>query len=102
MACILIIDDDEYIRELLSPCLEAEGPQVLVAPNGEVGVAIFRDRLPHLVITDMCMPVQDGLETITELLRDFPGTKIVAISGADATGKKGEKNLLLVHPSAII
>ena len=67
MKKILIIDDEELILELLKKMLEEEGHLVNVAVNGEVGLEMFRQEPADLVITDMVMPVKDGLKTILEL-----------------------------------
>lgn len=81
MPTILIIDDENAFRLKLRRVLEREGYKVIEAVNGHKGLACYRKNPADLVITDIIMPDQEGLETITELRRDFPTSKIVAISG---------------------
>ena len=79
MAMILVIDDDD-VREMLSAALENFGYAVIVAPNGDVGLQKFIDERPDLVLTDIIMPESDGIEIIRNPL-DIPGARIAAISG---------------------
>ena len=66
--------------------LERAGYEVLEAPDGRVGMRVFREEQAHLVITDIVMPEKEGLETIMTLRREFPDVKIVAVSGAGRLG----------------
>jgi DNA-binding NtrC family response regulator len=91
MARIIIIDDDEPIRNLLQQILEAEGHEAIVAENGKVGVQRHRESPADIIITDLIMPQQEGLETIIELKRDFPSLGIIAISGG---GRLAPENYL--------
>jgi len=81
MASILVIDDDEQILRTLHQVLEIEGHEVVDASNGKEGIRLFKENGADLIITDIVMPEKEGLETITELRRDFPDVKIIAISG---------------------
>lgn len=81
MARILVIDDDESIRSLLRTVLELQGYDVVEAENGSEGLLCYQAEPADLVITDILMPVMDGVEMITELRRDFPCIKVIAISG---------------------
>ncbi len=81
MTSILIIDDEVQIRTVLLKCLEYDGYQVVGAPNGKVGMELFRDEPFDLVVTDIVMPEREGIEIIMELRQYFPETKIIAISG---------------------
>lgn len=81
MALILIIDDDTEIREVLRQILERAGYEVMEASDGREGLNLYRERQADLIITDIVMPRKDGLETITDLRIEFPGSKIIAISG---------------------
>lgn len=81
MARILVIDDEEEICEILRESLGAAGHEVVVAANGRAGVRAHRERPADLVITDIFMPEQEGIETIIELRRDFPDVKIIVMSG---------------------
>ncbi|HKQ24775.1 MAG TPA: response regulator [Burkholderiales bacterium] len=84
---VLVIDDNEDVRTLIQLALEAEGFHVAVAANGHEGMGLLREKMAEVVVTDILMPEQDGIETIAELRRDFPDVKIIAISGAlSATG----------------
>ena len=82
MATILIIDDEEPIRALLRTVLEAAGHAVMEAPNGRIGLMLYRHRPPDLVITDILMPELNGLDMLLELTREFIHAKVIAISGA--------------------
>ncbi len=83
MARILIIDDDEYVRDVLRQMLEREGYEVDEACNGDDGVKIFSEQRQDLVITDILMPGMGGVQTIMELRLLSPDVKIIAISGGD-------------------
>ncbi len=79
---ILIIEDDDDIRQMISDVLEEEGYQTLQAANGVEGITTLRKH-PEIgiIITDLLMPEKEGIETITEIRKDFPRLKILAISG---------------------
>lgn len=83
---ILVIDDDEQMRVLLRQVMEWSGYSVDDADNGRKGMQIQRRHPADLVITDLIMPEQEGLETISLLKKEFPEVKIVAISGGGRIG----------------
>lgn len=82
MARVLIIDDEEQVRKLIREVLEEAGHEVVEARNGREGMKLYEANSTDVVITDLVMPEQEGLETITGLRRRFPAVKIIAISGA--------------------
>jgi len=86
MSKILIIDDDNQMREMLRQMMDRAGYETSEAPNGKVGMQIMHSADVDLVITDLYMPEKEGLETVTELRRDFPQVKIIAISGGYRSG----------------
>lgn len=88
---ILIIDDEPGIRNIFRLWLEREGFEVFEAENGKEGIRIQRDSSMDLVICDLIMPVQEGIETITLLSKEFPDLGIIAISGG---GKMGPDSYL--------
>jgi DNA-binding response OmpR family regulator len=67
---ILIIDDEEPIRRLLSQVLEKCGFEVLTAADGECGLAMAYTEQPHLILVDLVMPGLSGRETIAQLKSD--------------------------------
>jgi two-component system chemotaxis response regulator CheY len=81
VARILVVDDDKAVRLLLRAVLERRGYSVVEAENGAEGLQYYRAAPTDLVITDIQMPVMDGLQKIKELRRAFPTAKIIAISG---------------------
>lgn len=86
MAYILVIDDDPQILEIFKRFLETEGHSVVTAGNGQEGMDIFRNDQADLIVIDMVMPVKDGLQTIMQLEKEFPGLKAIAISGGGIIG----------------
>ena len=81
MTQILVIDDAPDMREMLGQTLRTAGYEVVLASDGKEGVRLHRANPASLVITDLFMPNQEGLETIGELHRDFPQVPIIAICG---------------------
>nr|WP_320009817.1 response regulator [uncultured Desulfobulbus sp.] len=83
---ILVIDDDDQMRVLLRQVMEWAGYEVMEAEDGREGMQLQRSDPADLVITDLIMPEQEGLETIGQLRREFPETKVIAISGGGRIG----------------
>jgi DNA-binding response OmpR family regulator len=84
MARILVIDDDPDIRAFLEEILKPAGHEVILAADGREGMERYRTSPADLVITDLYMPNQEGLETIRELRTCFPEVAIIAMSGRTA------------------
>jgi DNA-binding response OmpR family regulator len=81
MARVLVIDDDSEMRAFLKEILESEGHEVVLAADGDEGLAEFRNHPADVVMTDLFMPNKEGLETIRELLEEFPHAGIIAMCG---------------------
>lgn len=82
MACILLIDDDELLRKTLRRVLTSDGShKVLEAENGAVASLILEEEPVDLVVTDIFMPYQDGINIIMEINEKYPAMKIIAVSG---------------------
>lgn len=92
---ILVVDDEESIREITRSTLETFGYTVLTASNGAEAVTLYADRKKEIavVLTDMMMPVMDGPSTIRALREMNPAIKIIAASGLTTGYKPGEESL---------
>jgi CheY-like chemotaxis protein len=84
---VLLVDDDDDIRETLSELLDANGYQVLEAENGQIALDVLKKtpRFPCVVVLDLSMPVLDGREFLKlrasdPILRDIP---VVVVSGSN-------------------
>jgi two-component system, NtrC family, response regulator AtoC len=78
---ILIVDDDEGVRQVLGQAMGESGYQVTTADSGEKAVAILRDLPFDLIILDMVLPRVDGLEVLKEISALRPETPVVMITG---------------------
>ncbi|MBT3395769.1 MAG: response regulator [Alphaproteobacteria bacterium] len=83
---VLVIDDDDALREVIAGALESQGYEVLQANNGRNGVDSLHRSPADLVITDIIMPEQEGVGTILEIRKSFPDLKIIAMSGGTGSG----------------
>jgi len=77
---ILIVDDDSSFREVLKFNMEEEGFSVLTAENGKDGLLRFLQHRPPLVVTDMKMPVMDGMELLEKIRERAPLTLVIVIT----------------------
>ena len=87
MTEIVVIDDNDEFRDTLRAILESGGYTVYEARDGREGVLWCQSRPIDLVITDILMPHQEGVETIQELRTMKHPRKIIAISGGGQTGR---------------
>lgn len=81
MAKILVIDDNAALRRMMLRVLGNARHTVIEAQDGQEGLARFKEHGADLVITDIIMPEKEGIETMRELIKGSPATKIVAMSG---------------------
>ncbi len=78
---ILLVDDEEGIRNVLNITLTHAGFRVLLAPDGDQGLAVFKARKPDIVITDIKMPGIDGIELLRRIKQISPETEVIMITG---------------------
>src|ERR1051325_440500 len=92
---ILVVDDEESIREITRGTLETFGYTVLTAGDGTEALALYADKKNEIavVLTDMVMPFMDGPATIRALQRMNPKVRIIAASGLGTAHRAGEGSL---------
>lgn len=81
MALILVIDDEQALRDIIRQILEGVGHRVIEARHGGEGLLKFQQQAPALVISDIIMPEQNGVEMVARLRAERPDVPIIAISG---------------------
>ena len=86
MQSILLVDDDEQVRQVLKEFLEIAGYQVRAVNDGKEASRLLTSWTPDLLLTDIVMPGKEGLELISELRRDHPEVPVIAMSGAPGEG----------------
>jgi CheY-like chemotaxis protein len=79
---ILVVDDDDSIRNLFELTLTGVGYKVVVAKDGREALARMREQQFDLVVTDLVMPEREGIEIVQTLRKEQPDLKIIAVSGA--------------------
>ncbi len=94
MASILIVEDNELNRDMLSRRLERKGYQVRIAVDGGEGVALARAAPPDLILMDMSLPVLDGWEA-TRQLKAGPATGAIPIIALTAHAMSGDREQAL-------
>ncbi len=86
MARILVIDDQDIVRETICRILRTRGHDVAEAADGRKGLALFGKNPADVVITDIIMPEMEGIQAIREFRKIAPQVKIIAISGGGRAG----------------
>jgi len=81
MKTILIIDDEESIRNSLSGVLKDEGWGVVSEGNGEAGLKAFKEKTPNAVLLDVWLPDRDGVDILGELVKINKNVPVIMISG---------------------
>ncbi len=81
MGRVLIVDDEQNIRDVFKRALVNASHEVMVARNGKMGEQIYEEFNPDSVILDIIVPDQEGIETIMKLKASDSKAKIIAVSG---------------------
>jgi DNA-binding NtrC family response regulator len=84
---ILVVDDNQDIRDFTQIALEAAGYGVHTATEGVQALAMQRERPADVLVTDIFMPGREGISTIAGFKAEFAGTRIIAMSAGGGTGK---------------
>jgi CheY-like chemotaxis protein len=94
MAKILLVEDEEMNRDILSRRLERRGYQVIIAVDGGQGVRLAQSEAPDLILMDMSLPVVDGWEA-TRRLKAAPTTQAIPIIALTAHAMVGDREMAL-------
>ena len=94
MPKILLIEDNDLNRDMLSRRLERRGYQVVIAADGRQGEAQVRSEKPDLILMDMSLPVMDGWE-LARKLKDDQGTRSIPILALTAHVMAGDRERAL-------
>lgn len=102
MATILVVDDDDSVRRLVSTMLESAGNHIVSAVNGAEAVAVYRSYAHQidLIVTDINMPVMDGVQAILRIRMTNPAVKIICMTG-DSADQCPDGVVLLRKPFSI-
>jgi two-component system KDP operon response regulator KdpE len=87
MSKILVVDDERQITRMLRASLQSSGYEVLLASNGLEGLEQFKEGQPDLIISDLAMPVMNGLE-FTRAVRSVAQTPMIVLSVRDSEAMK--------------
>ncbi len=94
MEKILLVEDNEMNRDMLSRRLQRRGYEVLTAVDGERGLALTRSEAPALVLMDMSLPGIDGWE-VTRRLKADPATRAIPVIALTAHAMAGDREQAL-------
>ena len=94
MAKILLVEDNEMNRDMLSRRLERRGYQVVMAEDGAVGVAMAKSEAPDIILMDMSLPIVDGWEA-TRQIKASPETQGIPVIALTAHAMAGDEEKAL-------
>ena len=94
MPKILLVEDNEMNRDMLSRRLERKGYEVLIAVDGGQGVSMAQAHMPDLILMDMSLPILDGWEATRRLKAD-PNTKNTPVIALTAHAMSGDREKAL-------
>jgi two-component system cell cycle response regulator DivK len=94
MPKILLVEDNEMNRDMLSRRLERKGYQILIAVDGGEGLELARSETPDLILMDMSLPVVDGWEA-TRRLKAAPETQGIPVIALTAHAMRGDQEKAL-------
>ena len=94
MTRVLLVEDNELNRDMLSRRLQRRGFTVMLAVDGQQGIDMAIEQLPELILMDMNLPVIDGWEA-TQTLKANPATQTIPVIGLTAHAMTGDREKCL-------
>jgi two-component system, response regulator, stage 0 sporulation protein F len=93
MAKILLVEDDELVRDMLAQLLTRASHEVISAADGDEASKILQNFEPDIMVTDIIMPKKSGITLISEVRNGHPNMDIIAISGGGRLDPMGYLDL---------
>jgi DNA-binding NtrC family response regulator len=93
MAKILLVEDDDLVRDMLTQVLQRAAHEVISVENGEIAAQYLQRHEPDMMITDIIMPKKSGISLISEVKNRHPAMEIIAISGGGRLDPMGYLDL---------
>ncbi len=97
MARILLAEDDESVRAFVTRALQLQGHEVVQAADGALALEALGDAAFDLLLTDIAMPVMDGIQLALNVARDYPGLRVLMMSGYAEERRRAHNLESLVH-----
>jgi YesN/AraC family two-component response regulator len=96
---MLIVEDEKVIREVMDFMISRRFPDaaIYIAENGKAGLELFKEHMPEIVITDIQMPVMDGITMAVEIKSIQSGTKFIVLTAFSNTGYYEKFNEIGFH-----
>jgi two-component system, NtrC family, response regulator AtoC len=94
MAKVLVIDDEANVRMVTDLLLTRMGHQVLLADNGQLGLQLFRQELPDVIVLDVKMPEMDGIEVLKQIRRVDLKQPVIVLTGDNSPETEREVRAL--------
>ncbi len=94
MPKILLVEDNEMNSDMLSRRLERKGYEVVIAVDGEKGIAMAQSEKPHLILMDLSLPVVNGWDA-TRQLKDAPETRSIPVIALSAHAMASDRQKAL-------
>jgi two-component system, NtrC family, response regulator AtoC len=94
MAKVLVIDDEANVRMVTNLLLTRMGHQVLLADNGQLGLQLFRQELPDVIVLDVKMPEMDGIEVLKQIRRVDLKQPVIVLTGDNSPETEREVRAL--------
>lgn len=80
MSIVMIVDDNQFVRQRLSKLLSGSGYEVVEAEDGDKAVRAYSSKRPDIVLMDIVMPQKDGLQALAEIRRFDPLAKVIVLT----------------------
>ena len=97
MARVLIAEDDSAVREFVRRALEHSGHEVVVAADGAEALSAFQSAKFDLLLTDIVMPVMDGIALALKVAKEYPDVRILMMTGYAAEQQRAYNLDVLIH-----
>lgn len=101
MSMILLVEDDDFVRDMLTQVLKRAGHEVIGAVDGLEAAEILTEKNPDLMITDLIMPKKSGITLISEVKNKHPNMEIISISGGGRLDPMGYLDLSETFGAAV-
>jgi YesN/AraC family two-component response regulator len=96
---VLFVDDDETTREVMQNTFKRRFSEVYLAENGKEGFEVFEEKKPDVVVTDIEMPIMNGLKLLEKIKTSHPDKPVVIVTAfSDEAHKASKADAIIIKP----